>query len=172
MKIVKKFQGTVPDNKILDAYSTSQTDTYSCAYSNAHFQQFPIGYIYISAINTSPASLFGGTWVQLKSRYLYATGLEGGSGSACGKDNMSTYTGANTQSHTLTANQSGLRLHAHQQKGYLRFSRSSLDRNAVSFESDDDPGGSWTRNEGGWDAAEGHSHNVSYIAVYVWQKTA
>lgn len=34
MKIIKKFQGTVPDNKILDTYSTSQTDTYSCAYAN------------------------------------------------------------------------------------------------------------------------------------------
>lgn len=30
MKIRKAFQGTIPDNKILDTYSTSQTDTYSC----------------------------------------------------------------------------------------------------------------------------------------------
>ena len=30
MKIRKAFQGTIPDNKILDTYSTSQTDAYSC----------------------------------------------------------------------------------------------------------------------------------------------
>ena len=30
MKIQKKFQGTIPENKILDTYSESQTDTYSC----------------------------------------------------------------------------------------------------------------------------------------------
>ena len=30
MKIRKTFQGTIPENKILDTYSTSQTDTYSC----------------------------------------------------------------------------------------------------------------------------------------------
>lgn len=30
MKIRKAYQGTVPQNKILDTYSTSQTDTYSC----------------------------------------------------------------------------------------------------------------------------------------------
>lgn len=30
MRIQKKFQGTVPENKILDIYSESQTDTYSC----------------------------------------------------------------------------------------------------------------------------------------------
>lgn len=34
MKIRKAFQGTVPENKILDTYSTSQTDTYSCNYVN------------------------------------------------------------------------------------------------------------------------------------------
>ena len=34
MKIRKAFQGTMPENKILDTYSTSQTDTYSCSYIN------------------------------------------------------------------------------------------------------------------------------------------
>lgn len=34
MKIQKKFQGTVPENKILDTYSDSQTDVYSCNYVN------------------------------------------------------------------------------------------------------------------------------------------
>lgn len=34
MKIRKAFQGTVPENKILDTYSQSQTDTYSCNYVN------------------------------------------------------------------------------------------------------------------------------------------
>lgn len=34
MKIKKMFQGTVPENKILNAYSDSQTDTYSCDYIN------------------------------------------------------------------------------------------------------------------------------------------
>ena len=34
MKIQKKFQGTIPENKIVNTYSTSQTDTYSCDYVN------------------------------------------------------------------------------------------------------------------------------------------
>jgi len=34
MKIKKAYQGTVPENKILDTYSASQTDTYSCNYVN------------------------------------------------------------------------------------------------------------------------------------------
>ena len=35
MKIKKIYQGTVPANKILDAYSASNTDTYSCNYVNS-----------------------------------------------------------------------------------------------------------------------------------------
>ena len=34
MKIQKKFQGTIPENKIMDTYSPSNTDTYSCNYIN------------------------------------------------------------------------------------------------------------------------------------------
>ena len=37
MKIIKKYQGTVPDNKIMNTYSSSQTDTYSSDYENKHF---------------------------------------------------------------------------------------------------------------------------------------
>jgi len=35
---------------------------------------YPIGSIYISANSTSPASLFGGTWEQIKDRFLLAAG--------------------------------------------------------------------------------------------------
>lgn len=34
MKIKKVYQGELPENKILNAQSTSQTDTYSCEYIN------------------------------------------------------------------------------------------------------------------------------------------
>lgn len=34
MKIKKTFQGVIPENKILNTESTSQTDTYSCNYIN------------------------------------------------------------------------------------------------------------------------------------------
>lgn len=34
MKIRKAFQGTIPENKILDTFSESKTDAYSCNYTN------------------------------------------------------------------------------------------------------------------------------------------
>lgn len=36
MKIKKMYQGAVPENKILNTYSDSQTDVYSCDYVNKH----------------------------------------------------------------------------------------------------------------------------------------
>ena len=46
---------------------------------------YPVGSIYLSVNDTSPAELFGGTWEQLKDRFLlaagdtYAAGTTGGS---------------------------------------------------------------------------------------------
>ena len=34
---------------------------------------YPIGSIYVSTVSTSPATLFGGTWEQIKDRFLYCT---------------------------------------------------------------------------------------------------
>ncbi len=169
MKIIKKFQGTVPDNKIMDTYSTSSTDTYSCRYMNENSQQFPIDYVYISTSSTSPASLFGGTWERINGYYAYF-----GNGY-----NTTTYTGKNTQSHTLTANQSGLRSHTHtvSHQGYYGTDnyRGVSGRECVSKATqsgdpvDSNYSVSW---EGGWNASEGHAHNIATVELYAWRRTA
>ena len=38
-KIIKKFQGVVPENKVVSTYSTSDSDAYSCKYANPSFAQ-------------------------------------------------------------------------------------------------------------------------------------
>lgn len=35
---------------------------------------YPVGSVYISYNSTSPATLFGGTWVQIKDKFLLASG--------------------------------------------------------------------------------------------------
>ena len=55
---------------------------------------FPVGSIYLSVNNTNPGSVFGGTWVQIKDRFLLGAG--------------STYTAGKTggsATHTLTINE-------------------------------------------------------------------
>lgn len=64
---------------------------------------YPVGSIYLSANSTSPASLFGGTWTQLKDKFLLGAGtyytLNGTGGSKTVK-----LTTANLPSHSHTIN--------------------------------------------------------------------
>ena len=46
---------------------------------------YPVGSIYMSVNATSPASLFGGTWEQLKDRFLLAAGDTYAAGSTGGE---------------------------------------------------------------------------------------
>jgi hypothetical protein len=74
MRIKKVYQGTIPSNKIVNTYTETNTDTYSCEYLNDHLGGYPVGAIYISANSTSPASLFGGVWEQISGRTLIGAG--------------------------------------------------------------------------------------------------
>ena len=55
---------------------------------------YPVGAIYLSTTDTSPASLLGGTWERLKDRFLLAAGDSYAAGSTGGE-----------ASHTLTVNE-------------------------------------------------------------------
>ena len=66
---------------------------------------YPVGSIYMSVNNTSPQTLFGGTWEQLKDKFLLASG--------------DTYTAGNTggeATHTLTQNE--MPSHTHTQNSH------------------------------------------------------
>ena len=78
---------------------------------------YPVGSIYISVNSTNPANLFGGTWEQIKDRFLlsagssYANGSTGGSAThTIAVENLPahthTYSNATAvQGHTLTINE-------------------------------------------------------------------
>ena len=60
MRIKKMYQGTVPENKILDTYSTSATDTYSCNYVNSKTLK-------LLWENSNPSSTFASQYINLSS---------------------------------------------------------------------------------------------------------
>lgn len=45
---------------------------------------FPVGSIYISVNNTNPGTIFGGTWEQIKDKFLLCSGDTYGNGSTGG----------------------------------------------------------------------------------------
>lgn len=149
-------------------------------------QVYPVGSVYISYKATSPASLFGGTWEQLKNHFLFATnatsGDKGGSGNGTGTS--TSQNNGNTGSTTLTAAQSGLPSHRHKvsNRAHTYASGSSPQFRAMASSgssSQDYWEDSYSDYAGGSNASEGHthtlnnhSHTIPYIEVYVWRRTA
>lgn len=60
---------------------------------------YPIGAIYISATLVNPGTLFGGTWVQIKDRFLLSAGDNHAAGVEGGKEQ---YTADDMPAHTHT----------------------------------------------------------------------
>jgi len=64
---------------------------------------YPVGSIYMSVNSTSPATLFGGTWEQLKDRFLIGTGDSYSNGATGGSATDSvTLSSSNLPAHTHT----------------------------------------------------------------------
>ena len=138
-------------NRITDmADPSAPSDAATKGY--ADLAAYPVGAIYFSANSTSPASLFGGTWTQLKDRFLLGAGDTYSAGSTGGE-----------AEHTLTIPE--MPPHRH---GYWR----------AGFYSDTD----WIGQSGTGAivdsntnyAGGGQSHNnmPPYYAVYMWQRVA
>lgn len=128
---------------------------------------YPVGSIYMSSASISPATLFGGTWVQLKDRFLLAGGTTYKPGTTGGAATH-THTTAN---HTLTVNE--IPAHSH---GYFKVSGSAAAKDTGSGSSWGDYSTTTTQTGGG--AAHNHGNTGSasnlppYWAVYMWERTA
>lgn len=82
---------------------------------------YPVGSLYWSSKSTNPASLFGGTWVQIKDRFVLACGdtykTVGATGGAStvtlSVSNMPSHTHSFTPSGTVSSHSHGLNGHTH-----------------------------------------------------------
>ena len=133
--------------------------------SNMWSKIYPVGSIYISAASTSPSTLFGGIWEQIKDTFLLASG--------------DTYTAGATggeAEHTLTVGE--MPIHSHYQKRFWGESggveATKAYAHGAEFRKDKAhqyPNESTideaTFNTGG---SQPHNNMPPYLAVYVWQR--
>lgn len=137
----EKLGGKTGEERMLDAY--------------------PVGSIYMSVNSTSPASLFGGTWEQLKDRFLLGAGDTYANGATGGE-----------ASHTLTVGE--MPAHNH---NIITAGNNTVDYNNSGASGSDGHGISvganynnmWTNHVGG---SEPHNNMPPYLAVYMWKRTA
>ena len=120
---------------------------------------YPVGSIYMSVNSTNPKTLFGGTWVQIKDRFLLAAGTTYKAGATGGE-----------AAHTLTESEMPSHNHA------VYYPNAGADDHSAPGNYPDGPSdstyyaiGSYTSSAGG-DRA--HNNMPPYLAVYVWKRTA
>ena len=116
---------------------------------------FPVGAIYLSVTDVSPAELFGGTWEQIKDTFFLAAGDTYAAGSTGGE-----------ATHTLSENEMPSHYHSIQNTGVARFTPASSSSywcwfNASGYNQ------AVSYNTGGSGA---HNNMPPYLSVYAWKR--
>ena len=110
---------------ILNGLSTVNTDDTNSVFYKLMKLIYPVGSLYWSSKSTNPSSLFGGTWVQIKDRFVLAcgdtyktVGATGGASSVTlSVDNMPTHNHSFTPSGKVSSHNHGLNNHTHSFSG-------------------------------------------------------
>lgn len=121
---------------------------------------YPVGSIYISVNSTSPAELFGGTWEQIKDRFLLGASETYSSGSTGGE-----------ATHTLTVDE--IPSHVHGQKVTNEVTSGGFSGRA-DYKLDSEHIAEYPQKCSTLPAGGGHPHNnvPPYLAVYMWKRIA
>lgn len=135
---------------------------------------YPVGSIYMSTNSTSPGTLFGGTWEQIKDKFLLSAGDTYSAGATGGAATV-----------TLTGAQSGVASHSHgtstTDASFLITEGEALTRHTVASGSGAEnmvrsPSAVLrnqnTANATAANASQAHENMPPYLAVYVWKRTA
>ena len=152
--------------------TTAKAEGFTCA-MNANFTGglqlgskalvdviYPVGSIYMSANNVSPAAFLGGTWERIENRFLLAAGSSYAAGATGGE-----------ATHTLT--ESEMPAHAHKTLSGGGYSTRFADGNGtvygISPSANITAYTPYTTATGGGQA---HNNMPPYLAVYIWKRTA
>lgn len=113
---------------------------------------FPVGYIYQSYNSTSPANIYGGSWIAIAGRFLYC-------------NNGTSVGGSNT--HTLSVNE--MPSHSHGFAGRsARVAQAGSTVYVVEYKADE-AHPSFIRYAG---SSAPHNNMPAYQTCYAWRRTA
>lgn len=126
---------------------------------------YPVGSIYMSVNSTSPATLFGGTWVELQGRFLLGRSSSYGNGSTGGRSNLTLRATIGAVDGDISA------------LGYLAMGAGG--GTFSGYKLTGSPHGSVRLNYNHWTQVRDMSQNTEvtnimppYLAVYMWKRTA
>jgi hypothetical protein len=115
---------------------------------------YPVGSIYMSINDTNPSTLFGGTWDQLKDRFLLGVG--------------DTYTAGSTGgSATVTLSLDQMPAHTH---GLTQSYAYGSGGNSATAGYSSSVGASYTTGSAG--GGQSHNNMPPYLAVYMWKRVS
>lgn len=114
---------------------------------------WPVGAVYISYVSTSPASLFGGTWVQMTGVFPYF-----GTSTATGGSNTHSLTGAQNGSHNHATN---IRVYTKTPTGFASGAEGWLVDSTAAMV--------YTSSSG---SGQAHNNMPAYQTLYAWRRTA
>ena len=116
---------------------------------------YPVGTVFHSFSNISPATRFGGTWEQITEKFLYGSTSSGDTG------------GENT--HTLTISEMPSHNHDSGEVRMLLFASTSDYSHTTNWSNNHNGSSFLTSYTGG---GQPHNNMPAYITCYIWRRTA
>lgn len=134
-------------SKAIQLKNRSGEKIYPCPY-------YPVGSIYLSVNNTNPSTIFGGSWEQIKDKFLLCAGSKYNAGSTGG-----------TETNTLTESNLPSRAMIRQTVSGTKYGCGC--NTAIS--------NTWANicmNDGGFTHSKSINNMPPYLAIYVWKRVS
>lgn len=180
-KVLSANQGRVLNDKIdnidlsyLENGINENTENINTLTNNLINLIYPIGSIYMSVNNVSPANFLGGTWEAIQDRFLLAAGSSYSAGSTGGAATVTT--AGTVNGHTLTVNEMPSHSHTNYYAGGSGVSWGYNYSSSGGTISSATAASGGIGNTGGGKA---HSHTFTgssinnmppYLTVYIWKR--
>lgn len=152
---------TMGGNKMIGLGTpTANTDAVTKGY--ADLAAYPVGAIYISTVSTSPASLFGGTWEQLKDRFLLGAGDTYSAGSSGGEAaHALTVNEMPPHQHPMYADEEFSAYHTGNNNAWKQALINASNSTTLDYMRTGSSGGGWA-----------HNNMPPYLTVYMWKRVS